>query len=284
MSPGHMAAGHAPWSTRRRDARPPCSSRSSPAPRAAARTATSCCIARPTRARLVRTGGRQRRPRCRPRRSARHGRDARRARHAHLARPARQRARGSMAPCRAITARRGAQTRSSTRHPTRPSASAAIRRWRPIAEAGLAVMFRNHIAGSRDLYVTRSDRWPRASRRPRSRGRAPGSWTPARWTAADWSSAPAASPACGGGRATSSWRRPARRNARSASVATRSSSASPAAVDVAWTTPDGILLQRGTDEPSGWGRASSRPSSPFPAHSLLAWEQQGQVVTQVVPR
>ena len=59
--------------------------------------------------------------------------------------------------------------------------------------------------------------------------------------------------------------------------------AGPSGLDLAWTTPDGIMLQRGTTTRLvGAGKAAALLA--FPTHTLLAWEQQGQVVTKVVPR
>ena len=149
-------------------------------------------------------------------------------------------------------------------------------------EASLALMFRNHIAGSRDMYVTRSSdgrTFTQASKQGQ------GTWK------LD------ACPMDGGGvvvdsRGVSSvWRRG------SAIILVRPGapehqvgigrdpvvSAVPAALDLAWITPDGIILQRGTESRLiGVGRSAALLA--FESHSLLAWEQHGSVVTQVVPR
>jgi len=148
--------------------------------------------------------------------------------------------------------------------------------------AGLAVMFRNHIAGSRDLYVTRS-----------TDGR---SFTPAeKQGTSTWKLD--ACPMDGGGLVvgpggiSSVWRRDTGIFLATPSAPERQVgigrdpviSASAAALDLAWTTSDGILLQRGTaTRLVGTGKFASLLA--FPTHSLLAWEQQGKVVTQAVPR
>jgi len=150
------------------------------------------------------------------------------------------------------------------------------------ATAGLAVMFRNHIAGSRDLYVTRS-----------TDGR---TFTPAAkqgtgtWKL-DACPMDGGSIVLGAGGVSSVWRRqdtiflsmnegPEREigPGRDPVMAV-----APGAVDIAWTSPDGIFLKRGTENRLlGAGKFASLLA--FPRHSLLAWEQQGKVVTQVVPR
>jgi hypothetical protein len=150
------------------------------------------------------------------------------------------------------------------------------------AKAGFAVMFRNHVAGSRDLYVTRS-----------SDGRTFG---PAeKQGVGTWKLD--ACPMDGGdlsldpGGVTSVWRRRdgiflATRGAPERQIGVGRDpvvSAASTTVDVAWTTPDGVLLQRGTGSRLV-GAGKSPALLAFPAHSLLAWEQQGQVVTQVIPR
>lgn len=150
------------------------------------------------------------------------------------------------------------------------------------ATAGLAVMFRNHIAGSRDLYVTRS-----------TDGR---SFTPAeKQGKGTWKLE--ACPMDGGGvvvgadGVSSVWRRDNAIFLATPGVPERQIgfgrdpvlSASPGVLDIAWTTSDGIFLQRGTaSRLIGVGKFAALLA--FPSHSLLAWEQQGKVVTQVVPR
>jgi uncharacterized protein YfiM (DUF2279 family) len=148
--------------------------------------------------------------------------------------------------------------------------------------SGVAVMFRNHVAGARDLYVTRSTDGIL--------------FTPAeKQGSGTWHLN--ACPMDGGGIVLSAsgvssvWRRedgiflstpgvPERRIGvgRDPVIA-----AGPSGLDLAWTTADGILLQRGTTTRLvGAGKAATLLA--FPAHTLLAWEQQGQVVTTVVPR
>lgn len=150
------------------------------------------------------------------------------------------------------------------------------------ATAGVAVMFRNHVAGARDLYVTRSTDGLRFGPAEKQGS---GTWR------LD------ACPMDGGGVAWGSagvstvWRRedgiflstpgvPERRIGlgRDPVIAV-----GPSGLDLAWTAPDGIMLQRGTaTRLMGAGKAATLLA--FPTHSLLAWEQLGQVVTKVVPR
>ena len=148
--------------------------------------------------------------------------------------------------------------------------------------AGLAVMFRNHIGGARDLYVTRS-----------SDGH---SFTPAeKQGQGTWKLN--ACPMDGGGLVLGSggvrsvWRRdsdiflatPGAPERRIGVGRDPVVSASPEALDIAFTTADGIVLQRGTQSRLlGPGKFAALLA--FPTHSLLAWEWQGKVVTQAVPR
>jgi hypothetical protein len=148
--------------------------------------------------------------------------------------------------------------------------------------AGIAVMFRNHIAGSRDLYVTRS-RDGRTFTPAEKQGT--GTWK------LDACPMDGGSLVLGAGGVSSVWRRedtifvsmnegPERElgSGRDPVI-----SVAPGAVDIAWTTPDGIFLKRGGENRLiGAGRFPSLVA--FPRHSLLAWEQQGKVVTHVVPR
>lgn len=148
--------------------------------------------------------------------------------------------------------------------------------------AGIAVMFRNHLGPARDLYVTRS-----ADGRTFAPAEKQGTGT---WLLN-------ACPMDGGGVAmdasglSSVWRREGDIMLTTPEVPERQvgvgrdpviGMAGPH-VDLAWTTPNGILLQRGSSARLvGPGKAAALLA--FPTHTLLAWEQQGQVVTQVVPR
>jgi hypothetical protein len=145
-----------------------------------------------------------------------------------------------------------------------------------------AVMFRNHIAGSRDMYVTRS-----------TDGR---TFTPAeKQGQGTWKLE--ACPMDGGsvvlgpGGVSSVWRRDdtiflAMNEGPERPIGVGRDpvlAVTAGAVDVAWTSPDGIFLKRGTrNRLIGAGKFAALLA--FPQHSLLAWEQQGKVVTQVVPR
>jgi hypothetical protein len=143
-------------------------------------------------------------------------------------------------------------------------------------------MFRNHVGGSRDLYVTRSSDG-------RTFGRAEkqgvGTWK------LDACPMDGGDLGIGAEGVTSVWRRQdgiflSRPGAPERQIGVGRDpvmSAASATVDVAWTTPDGVLLQRGTGSRLV-GAGKSPALLAFPAHSLLAWEQQGHVVTQVVPR
>ena len=152
-----------------------------------------------------------------------------------------------------------------------------------IADDGaIAVMFRNHIAGSRDMYVTRSTDG-RTFAPAEKQGK--GTWK------LEACPMDGGSLVLGAGGVSSVWRRdntiylamnegPERQigNGRDPVM-----SVGPGVVDIAWTTPDGIFLKRGTENRLiGAGKFASLIA--FPQHSLLAWEQQGKVVTQVVPR
>ena len=150
------------------------------------------------------------------------------------------------------------------------------------ATAGLAVMFRNHIAGSRDLYVTRSTDG-RTFTQAEKQGM--GTWK------LEACPMDGGSVVVGAGGVSSVWRRddtiflsmnegPERQigTGRDPVMAV-----APGAVDIAWTSPDGIFLKRGSESRLiGSGKFAALLA--FPRHSLLAWEQQGKVVTQFVPR
>lgn len=151
-------------------------------------------------------------------------------------------------------------------------------------QAGVAVMFRNQIDGARDMYVARS-----TDGRTFAAAEKQGTGT---WKIE-------ACPMDGGGLTlsgsgvTSVWRRegdilltmpgaPERRLGvgRDPVIDAVGPGTGP---DVAWTTPDGIMLQRGSATRL-LGPGKSAVLLALPAHTLVAWEQQGHVVTQVVPR
>ena len=150
------------------------------------------------------------------------------------------------------------------------------------ATAGVAVMFRNHIAGSRDMYVTRSTDG-RTFTPAEKQGK--GTWK------LEACPMDGGSLVLGAGGVSSVWRRdntiyvamnegPERQIGSGRDPVM---SVGPGVVDIAWTTPDGIFLKRGTENRLiGAGKFAALLA--FPQHSLLAWEQQGKVVTQVVPR
>jgi hypothetical protein len=146
----------------------------------------------------------------------------------------------------------------------------------------IAVMFRNHVAGARDLYVTRSQDGQTFSTAEKQ---GTGTWMLE------------ACPMDGGGLTldamgtASVWRRqdgiflttPSQPERRIGTGRDPAIAAGPAGLDVAWVAPDGIQLHRGdTVLAIGAGKAPALLS--FPSHTLVAWEQQGQVVTKVVVR
>jgi hypothetical protein len=59
--------------------------------------------------------------------------------------------------------------------------------------------------------------------------------------------------------------------------------AAGARVDVAWTTPEGIVLMRG-DRTQAIGPGQFPVLLAFDKHTLLAFEQQGQVFVRRIPR
>ncbi len=150
------------------------------------------------------------------------------------------------------------------------------------AARGIAVMFRNHVAGARDLYVVRS-----------TDGR---TFASAEKQGVDtWMLE--ACPMDGGGvtwsqdGVASVWRRedgiylvtPGAAERRLGTGRDPVIATGPAGLDVAWTTTDGILLDRGGKTTTvGGGKAAALLA--FPTHTLLAWEQQGQVLTRLVDR
>jgi hypothetical protein len=146
----------------------------------------------------------------------------------------------------------------------------------------IAVMFRNSVAGSRDLYVTRSTD---GSTFAAAEKQGSGTWLLQ------------ACPMDGGavvlGPAGTStvWRResdiflttPGSPEQRLGTGRDPAMATAPAGVDVAWTTPEGIRLVRGSESTLvGPGKFAALLG--FPRHTLVAWEQQGQVATKVVPR
>lgn len=149
-------------------------------------------------------------------------------------------------------------------------------------QIGVTVMFRNSLAGARDLYVTRS-----ADGRSFSAAEKQGTGT---WTLN-------ACPMDGGGIGLTPagpatvWRRegdiflttPGVAEQRLGTGRDPSLALAPSGVDVAWTTPEGVRLWRGAGSILlGPGRFPAVVA--FPGHTLAAWEHQGQIVTKVVVR
>jgi hypothetical protein len=147
---------------------------------------------------------------------------------------------------------------------------------------GIAVMFRNHVAGARDLYVTRSKDGQTFSPAEKQ---GTGTWMLE------------ACPMDGGGvtvtpAGTSSvWRRqdgiflttPGDPEQRLGTGRDPALAASAAGLDVVWASTEGIQLHRG-GAPLFVGAGKAPALLAFPSHTLVAWEQQGQVVTKVVAR
>lgn len=146
----------------------------------------------------------------------------------------------------------------------------------------VAVMFRNALKGSRDLYVVRA-----SGGQPFGPARKQGVGT---WPLD-------ACPMDGGALAltpegpVSTWRRedgiflstPAMPERQLGIGRDPVLAASPAGLDVAWTTADGILLQRGSaTRLIGPGRFASILA--FDTHTLVAREHQGRIVVDVIPR
>jgi hypothetical protein len=146
----------------------------------------------------------------------------------------------------------------------------------------VAIMFRNHLQGARDPYVVRS-----------GDGRAFGA--PVKQGTGTWPLQ--ACPMDGGSLAltnkgvTSTWRREDRvyvstplEPERLVGVGRDPVLAlAPAGIDLAWTTRDGIMLQRASTTrligPGGFPAIAA-----FASHTLVAAEQAGRVTVQVVPR
>lgn len=146
----------------------------------------------------------------------------------------------------------------------------------------MAVMFRNSIGGSRDLYVTHSTDG-RTFAAAQKQGT--GTW---RLQACPMDGGGLV---MGAGGTSTVWRRetdiflttagtPERRlgTGRDPAIA-----AAPSGLDVAWTAPEGVQLWRG-GAPLLLGPGKFPSLLGFARHTLVAWEQQGQVVTKVVPR
>jgi hypothetical protein len=151
-------------------------------------------------------------------------------------------------------------------------------------DGAIAIMFRNHIAGARDMYVTVS--------RDRGRTFAPavkhgeGRWDlnacPMDGGDVEWS----------GDDVASGWRRGMQVFAVHGAVAERlvadggdpALSAAGRTIDLAWTGTDGIVLQTHGKPPHvvGPGRFASLLARPD--RTLIAWEHEGRIHVQSVVR
>jgi hypothetical protein len=152
-----------------------------------------------------------------------------------------------------------------------------------VSEDGrIAIMFRNHIGGDRDMYVTQS-RDGTVFESAVKLGR--GSWTLE------------ACPMDGGdldlasGQPTTAWRRedaiflatPSAAERRIGTGRDPALAIAGAKVDVAWTGTDGlVLLREHKTEPLGPGRFPVLLA--FDRYTLVAWENQGQVLVRRMPR
>ena len=150
-------------------------------------------------------------------------------------------------------------------------------------DTDMAVMFRNHVDGARDLYVARATGTGGFGN---AQKQGTGTW---RLQACPMDGGAVALTSAG---LVSTWRRMDGIFLSTPQLPERQIGVGRDPVlavvpggglDVAWTAQDGILLQRGTaTRLLGAGKFASILA--FEGHTLLAWEQQGQVVTQVVPR
>ena len=146
----------------------------------------------------------------------------------------------------------------------------------------IAIMFRNHLRGARDMHVVRSTDG-RAFTAPVKLGT--GTW-PLEACPMDGGAV-----ALTGKGVTSTWRREDRiylsrplEPERLVGIGRDPVLAlAPGGVDLAWTTRDGIMLQRETT--TRLVGAGTFPSiAAFDGHTLVAAEHAGRVVVQVVPR
>jgi hypothetical protein len=146
----------------------------------------------------------------------------------------------------------------------------------------MAIMFRNHLQGARDMHVTRSTDG-RAFTAPVKLGT--GTW-PLQACPMDGGAV-----ALTGKGVTSTWRRQDRvylstplEPERLVGIGRDPVLAlAPRGVDLAWNTRDGIMLLR--DSTTRLVGAGTFPSiAAFEGHTLVAAERSGQVVVQVVPR
>jgi hypothetical protein len=152
------------------------------------------------------------------------------------------------------------------------------------ANGEIAVMFRNSLDGNRDMYVAVSRDAGRRFAAARKQGK--GSWTlnacPMDGGDLDWID----------GRVTSAWRRggevftvlddgPERLLGPGADPVM---SVYEGAIDIAWTTPEGILLRRGDREPVRIAPGRFPVVLAQRDQTLLAWEQEGKVNLRMLPR
>jgi hypothetical protein len=152
------------------------------------------------------------------------------------------------------------------------------------ADGTIAVMFRNSLEGNRDMYVTVSKDAGRTFAAARKQGT--GSWQleacPMDGGDLDWTD----------GRTASVWRREGEIYAVRGDGRERSlgpgvdpvMSGYQNTIDLAWTSPEGIMLRRGDHEPV---RVDVGRFSVVLAQSdrtLLAWEHNGKVLVRTLPR
>ncbi|BCS32343.1 hypothetical protein TBR22_A15530 [Luteitalea sp. TBR-22] len=149
---------------------------------------------------------------------------------------------------------------------------------------GFDVLFRNHIAGNRDMYVTTSPDG-RTFAEPVKQGT--GTWH------LDACPMDGGGLADGPGGRVSTWRREDRVYLTSVAAPEQAlgvgkdpavGARADAGPDVAFIAANGrVVLQRGTSA-EGLGPGAHPVVAAFPAHTLVAFEQAGAVVTRVVPR
>jgi hypothetical protein len=145
------------------------------------------------------------------------------------------------------------------------------------ADGSIAVMFRNSLDGNRDMYVTVSKDAGRSFAAARKQGK--GSWPlnacPMDGGDLEWT----------GDRTVSVWRREGEVFTVLGDGPEQSlgpgvdpvMSVSQRSIDLAWTTPEGIFLRRGKNEPSRVAPGRFPVLLAQPDRTLMAWENDGKV-------
>jgi len=147
----------------------------------------------------------------------------------------------------------------------------------------VAIMFRNNLDGNRDMYVTRST--DAVTFAPATK-LGTGSWA--------LNACPMDGGAIGfdGRDVVSTWRREDRVYLSTAATPERQLGTGRDSVvslarnhrDVAWSAAEGVMLLRGDASPLSLGRGRFPAIIALPDRTVIAWEQQGQVMVQAVRR